>query len=166
MNNKNEIKENIHEWANGDPIMEEYAKNQWGKKLSDDNQLFEIMSLEIFQAGLNWKMILKRRNAFYKAFKGWDIDKVASLKYLEIENLVNDATIIRNRRKIESCIENARRIQSIQKQYGSFCNWFYNELEGNDIEPLQKTLKKTFKFIGPEIARMWLMATGRIDSNI
>ncbi len=157
---------NIPEWAKGDPLMEWYATTVWGKKISDDNRLFEIMSLQIFQAGLTWKLILTRWDAFHKAFKGWQIDNVASLGNNDIETLVNDISIIRNRKKIESCVENARRIQIIQKQHGSFCHWFYNELEGNDLEQNQKTLKKTFKFVGPEISRMWLMASGRIEPDI
>lgn len=166
MNNEKDTDQNIPEWAKGDAFMENYATKIWGKKIFDDNQLFEIMSLEIFQAGLSWRTILVRWDAFHKAFNGWQIDVVASFREKEIETLLNDASIIRNRKKIESCITNARVIQDIQKQNGSFCNWFYNELEGNNLEPLQKTLRAKFKFVGPEIARMWLMAAGRIPPDI
>ena len=165
MNDKKENNHNIPEWAKGDPLMEWYAATVWGKKIFDDNRLFEIMSLQIFQAGLSWRTILVKWDAFHRAFNGWRIDEVVSFGQKEIGKLMNDTSIIRNRKKIESCVENARVIQDIQKEYGSFCTWFYKELEGNDLEPLQKTLRTTFKFVGPEIARMWLMASGRIDSD-
>ncbi len=165
-NNRNKIEEsNIPDWAIGDPLMEWYGSTIWGKKIYDDDKLFEIMSLQIFQAGLSWKMILARWDAFHKAFKGWQIDKVASFGPKEIQKLVEDKTIIRNRLKIESCIHNAKVIQNIQQQYGSFCKWFYEEIDGNDLGKLQSILRKTFKFVGPEIARMWLIASGRIESN-
>ena len=107
-------------------------------------------------------MVLARRDAFRKAFHGWRIDEVADMGPHDVQRLTEDASIIRNRRKIEACISNALVIQDIQAQHGSFCAWFYDVLEGDDLGELQRTLRKTFKFIGPEIARMWLLATGRI----
>jgi DNA-3-methyladenine glycosylase I len=79
--------------------------------------------------------------------------------------MLQDAAIVRNRKKIEACIDNARTIQGIQEEHGSFCNWFYNRLEGDDLPTLQKALRSTFKFIGPEIARMWLFASGRLPAT-
>ena len=152
-------------WAAGDPLMEWYATEIWGKKVEDDDALFEIMSLQIFQAGLSWRMILSRRDAFRAAFQGWRIDEVASMGPDTVDRLLQDASIIRNRKKVESCIANARIIQAIQKEHGSFCHWYYSVLESDDLADLQKGLRKTFKFIGPEIARMWLMASGRIPSH-
>ena len=166
MNKKSEPKSEIPEWAKGDPLMEWYATKVWGKKISDDDKLFEIMSLQIFQAGLTWRLILTRWDAFRKAFKNWNIDKVSSFNSDDVERLLNDASIIRNKMKIEACIDNARIIQTIKIEHNSFCNWFYNELEGENLTVLQKKLKKKFKFIGPEIARMWLMASGRISPDI
>ena len=156
----------IPEWAKGDPLMEWYATTIWGKRIVDDDKLFEIMSLQIFQAGLTWRLILSRWSAFRKAFKEWNIDKVASFGSNDVRRLLNDASIIRNRKKIEACISNARIIQTIKKEYSTFCYWFYDELKGDDLNTLQLILKKTFKFIGPEIARMWLMASGRILPDI
>ena len=151
-------------WAQGDPLMEWYATEIWGRRVEDDDALFEIMSLQVFQAGLNWRMILARRDAFRNAFHGWRIDDVARIIPPRVDEMMEDASIIRNRKKIEASIENARRIQAIQGEHGSFCNWFYEVLEGDDLANLQKELRKTFKFIGPEIARMWLMASGRIPT--
>lgn len=153
-------------WANGDPLMEWYATEIWGKRLEDDNSLFEVMGLQIFQAGLNWRMILARRDAFRKALHGWRIDEVAGIGPEDVERLMGDATIIRNRKKIEACIANARIIRQIQQEHGSFCNWFYRVLDGDSLADLQRALRKTFKFMGPEIARMWLMASGRISDRV
>ena len=148
-----------------DPLREWYTKEIWGKQAEDDDALFEVMSLQVFQAGLTWRMILSRRDAFRKAFRDWNIDAVAGMSPDSVETLLQDPSIIRNRRKIEACVENARTIQRLQQEHGSFCRWFYEELEENDLAGLQKQLRATFKFMGPEIARMWLMASGRIGDQ-
>ena len=155
----------VPEWARGDPLVEWYATEVWGRKIDDDNALFEIMCLQVFQAGLTWRMILARRDSFRQAFHGWRIDRVAAMGADSVERLAQDAAIIRNRKKIEACIDNARTVQSIQRDYGSFCNWFYNVLQSDDLAELQKALRGSFKFMGPEIARMWLMASGRIEPH-
>ena len=152
-------------WAQGDPLMEWYATKVWGRRVDNDDALFEIMCLQVFQAGLTWRMILARRDAFRKVFQGWRIDQVAGLGQKSVDRMLQDASIIRNRRKIEACIANARIVQGIQKEHGSFCNWFYDGLDGDDLAPLQKTLRKTFRLMGPEIARMWLMACGRVPAH-
>ena len=147
---------NAHDW---------YSNTIWGKRISDDNTLFEVMSLEVFQAGLTWRMILNKRDGFRSAFHNWDIKTVASFEDKEIEELRLDTRIIRNRLKIQATVENARTILAIQQKHSSFCNWFYNVLQGNEYPSIQKTLQKTFKFMGPEISRMWLMACARISMD-
>ena len=154
------------EAAQGDTMaaLEEWYSNEiWGKRASSDDSLFENMGLQVFQAGLTWRMILARRDAFRAAFDGWNIDAVAAMGPPNVEEMLKDAAIIRNRKKIEACIENARIVQGLRQQHGSFCNWFYQVLEGDSLPELQRALRSTFKFMGPEIARMWLMAAGRID---
>ena len=153
------------EWAQGDHLLEWYATEVWGRKACDDDALFEVMSLQVFQAGLNWRMILARRDAFRKAFQGWQIARVSRLGLKEIDQLLMDPSIIRNKKKIQACVDNAQTIRQIQIEHRSFCNWFYEILPGNDLAELQKILRMTFKFMGPEIARMWLMASGRIPDN-
>ena len=153
------------DWASGDPLLEWYATEIWGRRAKGDDALFEIMSLQVFQAGLTWRMILARRDAFREAFDSWRIDSVASLGPEDVERMLQDASIIRNRMKIEACISNASVVQGLQSRHGSFCHWFYNVLEGDSLAPLQKTLRATFKFMGPEIARMWLLASGRIKDS-
>ena len=160
-----EDRRQVPEWALGDPLTEWYATTIWGKRLDDDDTLFEVMSLQVFQAGLSWRMILARRDAFRNGFQNWRIDKVADMSPDDVDRLLQDPSIIRNRKKIEACIANARTIQVIQREHGSFCHWFYQVLPGDELAVLQNALRKTFKFIGPEIARMWLMAGGRIATE-
>lgn len=145
-----------------DPLRDWYVNTIWGKRLDDDNSLFEVMSLQVFQAGLTWKMILNKRDGFRAAFANWDIDAVAAMGPEDLETLRNNADIIRNRLKIQATIENARTIQKLRAQYGSFCSWFYDTLPGDEYPNLLKELRGAFSFMGPEISRMWLMASGRI----
>ena len=145
-----------------DLLREWYVNEIWGRRATDDDALFEVMSLQVFQAGLTWKMILDKRDAFRQAFAGWKIDAVADFGPDDVERLRQDGGIIRNRLKIEGVIENARRAQAIRDEHGSFCYWFYDKLVGDEYPQLAKELRRAFKFMGPEIARMWLMASGRI----
>ena len=154
-------------------LREWYTREVWGKRAKDDDALFEVMSLQVFQAGLTWNMVLARRDAFRAAFQGWSVDAVAELGPDSVERMAQDSSIIRNRKKIQACIENARTVQELRSSHGSFCAWFYNMappdhpdnagLEGDDLASLQGVLRSTFKFMGPEIARMWLLAAGRIS---
>ena len=151
-----------------DEIREWYSNEIWGKQATDDDALFEVMSLQVFQAGLTWSMILGRRDAFRNAFQGWKIDAVANMGPPAGELIIQDASIIRNRMKIEACVHNAEVIKGLQQKHGSFCGWFYGltgegSLQGDELGGLQKQLKATFKFMGPEIARMWLLASGRME---
>ena len=145
-----------------DQLREWYSSEIWGQRSQDDDALFEVMSLQIFQAGLKWSMVLARRDAFRIAFKDWKVEAVASMGPDTVDLMLQDPSIIRNRKKIEACIENARTIKDLQDQHGSFCQWFYAGQRGDDLASLQKELRATFKFIGPEIARMWLYASGRL----
>ena len=148
-----------------DPLREWYINTIWGRRAAGDDALFEVMSLQVFQAGLTWKMVLDKRDHFRRAFAHWRIDAVAALTPGDVERLRQDANIIRNRQKIQAVIENARRIQSLRDEYGGFCTWFYDVLPGHEYPPLSRELRRTFKFMGPEIARMWLMAAGRITRD-
>ena len=148
--------------APADPLLDWYIKTIWGNRVDDDDTLFEVMCLQVFQAGLTWRMILNKRDGFRSAFGNWHIDTVAAFGPAEVEGLRNDPAIIRNRLKIQATVENARTVLTLKSEHGSFCNWFYNVIEGTEYPDLQKTLRATFKFMGPEISRMWLMASGRI----
>jgi len=143
----------------------DWYANIWGKRINDDDLMFELMSLQVFQAGLKWHSILNKRDAFKVAFEGWNINRVAGFKEHDVIRLLSDNSIIRNRRKIEACVFNALVIRTIKNKHGSFCHWFYEILEGETLEVLQKKLRPLFRFMGPEIARMWLLAVGKIDNG-
>jgi len=146
-----------------DPLRDWYVNTIWGKRVDDDDILFEVMSLQVFQAGLTWRMILNKRDAFRSAFYDWSIQAVAGFGPGEVELLRNDPGIIRNRLKIQATVANAQTVLGLQADHGSFCHWFYDVLEGAKYPALQRELRGTFKFMGPEISRMWLMASGRIS---
>ena len=152
-----------HEKVSGQTLRDWYSKEIWGQRATNDDTLFEVMSLQVFQAGLTWRMVLSRRDSFRTAFANWKINYVADMDSDDVARLREDPGIIRNQQKIQAVISNARVVQGIQNQHGSFCNWFYDVLQGTDYPSLQKELRSTFKFMGPEISRMWLMASGRIS---
>ena len=101
-----------------------------GKRVDDDDLLFEVMNLQVFQAGLTWRMILNKRDGFRSAFDNWSISTVAGFGPAEVESLRNDPGIIRNRLKIQATVENARTVLALQNEHGSFCNWFYEDVRG------------------------------------
>ncbi|HEY4149145.1 MAG TPA: DNA-3-methyladenine glycosylase I [Chitinophagaceae bacterium] len=136
-----------------------YHDKEYGYPIHDDNQLFARLVLEINQAGLSWTTILNKKENFFKAFDQFDIDKVARYNEKKIEKLLQDAGIIRNRLKIESVIDNAKRIRAIQKEYGSFENWL-NHHHPKSKEEWVKLFKTTFRFTGGEIVNEFLMSTG------
>lgn len=136
-----------------------YHDHEYGFPLEDDAALFERLVLEINQAGLSWITILKKREAFHRAYDGFDIDTVAAYGERERARLLNDAGIIRNRLKINAAIENARRIQTIRDEYGAFTLW----LGAHHPLPLEdwvRLFKQTFVFTGGEIVNEFLMSTG------
>ena len=136
-----------------------YHDTQYGFPIESDDELFGRLVLEINQAGLSWTTILKKQDNFRKAYDGFSIKKVASYTQTDINRLLGDAGIIRNRLKINAAVYNADRILEIQKTHGSFKNW----LDLN--HPLEKEewvrlFRKTFKFTGGEITNEFLMSSG------
>lgn len=140
-------------------VHRKYHDSEYGFPIQDDNALFERLILEINQAGLSWTTILNKKENFHKAFHGFDIKKVASYKEKDINRLLNDAGIIRNRLKIAATIENAKRIRKIQEDYGSFKNWLDNH-HPMTKEEWVKVFGQTFKFTGGEIVNEFLVSTG------
>ncbi|MBK8549653.1 MAG: DNA-3-methyladenine glycosylase I [Ignavibacteria bacterium] len=136
-----------------------YHDTAYGFPIYDDNELFERLVLEINQAGLSWTTILNKQLNFKKAYHKFNIKKVASYKEKDINRLLNDAGIIRNRLKVNAAIENAKTIQKLQKESGSFKNWldYHHPLSKEDWT---KLFKKTFKFTGGEIVNEFLMSSG------
>jgi DNA-3-methyladenine glycosylase I len=142
-------------------LHKEYHDNHYGFPIENDDELFERLMFEINQAGLNWILILKKQHNFRKAFDNFNIQKVASYGESEISRLMNDAGIIRNKLKINAAIENAKVIQKIQEENGSFRKWLDIQAENNATLPeWTKIFKKTFRFTGGEIVNEFLMSTG------
>jgi len=136
-----------------------YHDTEYGFPLDDDALLFERLILEINQAGLSWITILKKKENFKLAYHGFVIDKIAGYDQAERERLLADAGIIRNRLKINAAIENAKKIQTLQKEYGSFKDWLDMHIHYTKDDWV-KLFKQNFKFTGGEIVGEFLMSTG------
>ena len=145
--------------APGHPLHEPYHDTEYGFPQRDDRVLFERLVLEINQAGLSWLTILKKRDAFNAAYDGFDIDKVAAYGEADVARLLADAGIIRNRLKVEAAIENARRLQKIIAENGSFVAWL-DQHHPLDKAGWVKLFGKTFRFTGGEIVGEFLMSLG------
>ena len=131
-------------------VHEHYHNHEYGFPLQDDNALFERLVLEINQAGLSWELILKRKPLFEKAYDNFDVDTVAAYGDEDRLRLLNDAGVIRNRLKINAAIENAKRIQALRVEHGSFATWLERHHPRSKDEWV-KLFKKTFVFTGGEI---------------
>ncbi len=136
-----------------------YHDQFYGFPITDDNELFERLVLETNQAGLSWATILNKQQNFKKAYKNFEIRKVASFNDGDFERLMNNAGIIRNRLKINAAIENAKTILKMQKEFGSFKKWLDYHHTKSKVEWV-KIFKNAFKFTGGEIVNEFLMSTG------
>lgn len=145
--------------APGHPWHGPYHDNEYGFPITDEAALFERLVLEINQAGLSWLTVLKKRDAFCRAFDNFEVDKVAAYGDVERTRLLEDASIIRNRLKVDAAIHNAGVIQQLRQEYGSFSAWLdqHHPLPHADWVRL---FKRTFRFTGPEIVKEFLMSTG------
>ena len=147
------------EYCNSNPddtYNRNYHDSQYGFPLEDDNFLFERFVLEINQAGLSWITILKKADNFRSAYNQFDIDRIAAYDEADRERLLNDAGIIRNRLKVNAAIENARRIQNLRSEYGSFKGWLDSH-HPQILEDWTKLFKRNFVFTGGEIVKEFLM---------
>ena len=145
--------------APGHPEHGPYHDHEYGFPLRDDAGLLERFALEINQAGLSWLTILKKREAFRRAYEGFDPGVVARYGRRERARLLKDAGIIRNRLKVESVIENAKRVVRLRDEFGSFAGWLdhHHPLPQDEWRRL---FKRTFVFTGGEIVREFLLSTG------
>jgi DNA-3-methyladenine glycosylase I len=172
-------------WCGTDPLYMKYHDEEWGREVHDDKILFEFLVLESAQAGLSWITILRRRENYRLAFANFDVHKVAAFGPQDVERLMQDAGIIRNRLKIESTITNARLFIQIQQEFGSFDAYLYkfmpnqqaivNHREGmhdmvarTDIsDAISKDMKKRgFKFFGTTICYAHMQATGMVNDHV
>ncbi|HEX8251838.1 MAG TPA: DNA-3-methyladenine glycosylase I [Thermoanaerobaculia bacterium] len=145
--------------APGHPFHGPYHDEEYGFPVTEDDVLFERLVLEINQAGLSWLAILQKRAAFRAAYAQFDIAKVARFDARKRARLLEDAGIIRNRLKVDAAIENAKRIQSLQKSHGSFAEWLAVH-HPRTKEEWVKLFKKTFVFTGGEITGSFLLSIG------
>ncbi|RYG21949.1 MAG: DNA-3-methyladenine glycosylase I [Chitinophagaceae bacterium] len=171
-------------WCGSDPLYVKYHDEEWGKPVFDDKILFEFLILEGAQAGLSWITILRRREGYRKAFEGFDVKKVAALTASDVERLMLEEGIIRNRLKINSTIRNAQLFLEIQQEYGSFSDFIWgfipnrqpivNEFKNGGIparteisDAIAKDMKKRgFKFFGTTICYAFMQATGMVNDHI
>jgi DNA-3-methyladenine glycosylase I len=144
-------------WATGEPLLS-YHDIEWGSPLHDDRRLFEFLVLEGMQAGLSWETVLKKRPAFRRAFSRFDPVKVARFTSKDVARLMSDASIIRNRAKIEATIGNAKAFLVSRKEFGTFDRYVWGF---DDKDALSKDLKKRgFRFVGPTIVESFMQAVG------
>jgi DNA-3-methyladenine glycosylase I len=166
-------------WAESNPLMQAYHDEEWGVPEYDSRALWEKLMLDGFQAGLSWITILRKREAFRKAFKGFDPSKVARFTEKDIARLLEDPGIVRSRAKIEATINGARIYLAMQKDGEDFARFVWKLAGGKPIrnsgpgpamtplsEEISKALKKRgFKFVGPVIVYAWMQAAGIVNDH-
>jgi DNA-3-methyladenine glycosylase I len=166
-------------WAESDPLLREYHDTEWGVPVRDSRALWELLMLEGFQAGLAWIIVLRKRDAFRKAFKGFDPGKVARFNEADIARLLQDPGIIRSRAKIEATIQAARIYLEMQKSGEDFASFLWDIVGGKPIQtegptPVQTPLavemskqlkKRGFKFVGPVIVYAFMQAAGMVNDH-
>ena len=171
-------------WVTTDPLYIKYHDEEWGKPVYDDETIFEFLVLEAFQAGLSWITILRKRENFRNAFDHFDYQKIATYTDEKIEELMQNAGIVRNRLKILATINNAQRFMEIQQEFGSFSKYIWNFVNGKPMvntfktiqevpattdisDALAKDLKKRgFKFLGSTVMYAHMQATGMVNDHI
>jgi len=170
-------------WAGNDPMMLSYHDEEWGVPVHDDRKLFEFLMLGGVQAGLSWSIVLKKREGYRKAFDDFDVLKISRYSKKDVERLVTNPAIIRNKLKINSAISNANQFIAIQKEFGSFERYIWQFVDGktinNNFEKLEdyptttlesdemsKDLKKRgFKFVGSTICYAFMQAVGMANDH-
>jgi DNA-3-methyladenine glycosylase I len=167
-------------WPGEDPLYVAYHDEEWGVPLHDGRMLWEMLMLEGFQAGLSWITVLRKREAFRKAFKGFDPAKVARFNEKDIERLLADPGIIRSRAKIEATIAAAKIYLDMHKRGEDFTGFCWSFTDGKVLkgdggtvpastplsEHVSKELKKRgFKFVGPTIVYAWMQAVGIVNDH-
>lgn len=172
-------------WCLGDPLYEAYHDEEWGVPLKDDDRsLYEFLLLETFQAGLSWITVLRKREFFRLAFDNFVPEIVAGYSDQKLEELRSDPGIIRNRLKIEAARSNARAFLELQKEFGSFSNYYWAFTDHKPIQnhwekladvpaytdlakSLSKDLKKRgFRFVGPTVVYAFMQATGMVNDHL
>lgn len=151
-------------WAMADSLLATYHDHEWGRPIRTDAGHLERIALEIFQCGLSWRIVLVKRAALRDAFGGFHPQQVARMTRRDVARLCRNTEIIRNRRKIEAVLENARVFETLANEAGSYRRWFdglpaRTPAQRAAIFPL---FRKTFRFMGPETTKCYLMGVGKI----
>jgi len=172
------------DWSTKDPLYIAYHDNEWGVPLHDEQQLFEFLILETFQAGLSWITVLRKRENFRKAFDQFDYKKVALYDEVKIQELLQDKGIIRNKLKVRSAVSNAQAFMEIQKEFGSFDKYIWGFVGAKPIQNNRKTMselpatteisdklskdlkKRDFKFVGSTVIYAHMQATGMVNDHV
>ena len=170
-------------WCSTDPAYVDYHDNEWGVPVHDDRRLFEMLCLEGAQAGLSWLTILRKREAYRRAFDGFDAEAMARYGAAQRRRLVSDAGIVRNRLKIDAFITNARAYLNIRDRPGAFDHYIWKFTDGKVVrrrplklsaiavstaqsEAMSKDLKQRgFRFVGPTICYAFMQAVGIVDEH-
>lgn len=170
-------------WVGTEPLYLAYHDHEWGVPVHDDRLLFEFLVLEGAQAGLSWLTILKKREGYRTAFAGFDPERVARLVPADIDTLLSDPGIVRNRLKVESAVTNAQAFLRVQEAFGSFDEYVWRFVDGETIqnrwgtvadipvktaeaELLSADLKRRgFRFVGPTIMYAHMQATGMVNDH-
>jgi DNA-3-methyladenine glycosylase I len=171
-------------WAGTDPLYVAYHDDEWGAPVHDDRTLFEFLILEGAQAGLSWSTILKKRDNYRRAFDHFDARKIAHYDARKIARLLADPGIVRNRRKIEAAIQNARAFLAVQREFGSFDAYLWQFVSGRPKRNAWQTLdqipaqtpesvamskdlvKRGFRFVGPTICYALMQAVGMVNDHV
>ena len=173
-------------WGTSDPLYIDYHDYEWGRPLRDERAMFELMSLEAFQSGLSWLIILRKRPGFREAFDEFEPDLVAGYGPDDVARLLADARIVRNRAKVEATVANARAVVALHEQGGSLVQVVFSHAPGVDERPpgrfrafadmpsvtpastaLAKDLRtRGFRFVGPTVAYSLMQAAGVVDDHI
>jgi DNA-3-methyladenine glycosylase I len=171
-------------WAGDDPLMIAYHDKEWGVPVHDDRMLFEFLVLEGAQAGLSWSTVLKKRENYRKAFRGFDPAVVARFTDRDVQRLMKDVGIIRNRLKIESAVANAKLVLELQQEFGSFDAYLWKFVKNKPLrhrcrrlsevlattaesDALSRDLKKRgFRFVGSTICYAFMQATGMVNDHL
>jgi DNA-3-methyladenine glycosylase I len=171
-------------WAGSDPLLLAYHDQEWGVPARDDRTLFEFLVLEGSQAGLSWMTILRKREGYRRAFAGFDPDRVAAFDGADEARLLADASIVRNRAKIQAAIANARALLQVRAERGSFAEHLWSFVDGTPLQPARRSLadlpaetplaravsadlrRRGFRFVGPTIVYSLMQACGLVNDHV
>lgn len=170
-------------WAGSDPLYRDYHDREWGVPVHDDRLLFEFLTLEGAQAGLSWITILRKREGYRRAFAGFHPEEVARFGEPELARLLADPSIVRNRLKLSSTLDNARAFLRVQEEFGSFDAYLWRFVEGRQLQnarrtpaevpastPLSDSLsrdlkRRGFRFVGSTICYAFMQAVGMVNDH-